>query len=376
MLTALLLALAFAAAATEVAFRWSWRVPPPFAAVAQPGMFVPTGADEPALQAGFRGCSRVGDAVAPVAIGALGLRGEVPARRDGQRRVLMVGDGAVFGGGVEAAHALPARLEAALHAASVDVVVGNGGMPAVGVTHAVARLARLDAPFQADAFVIAAGLGDDVFDELAPSRTVFGGRLLAEPWAEAVRVSWRARLAVRSRAALWLELQLGGDRGPPWLAGGVAAVARRLGVPGDGAPDGVWCDALDARTVWVAGTEPPIPRVLAALDRSLQRARTAAGSRPVWFVLLPSVWQVDPARRLARLRELGLDPVAYAPGLLQRRWAEVAVAAGLVALDATPMLAAEPDHAGLFLADGVHLSARGNEVVGRWLAAELAAGLR
>ncbi len=45
-------------------------------------------------------------------------------------------------------------------------------------------------------------------------------------------------------------------------------------------------------------------------------------------------------------------------------------------LDATPILAAEPDAAGLFLADGGHLSPRGNEAVGRWLAGEIGPALR
>lgn len=339
-------------------------------------MFVPTAAGEPALQAGFVGSCRVGDAVAPVAIGALGLRGEVPAPRPGQRRVLVVGDGMVFGCGVDADEALPAQLEQALRRASVDVVVGNGALPAIGVAHAVTRLERLVVPFGADAVVITASLGDDALDELAPVRAVFAGRLLGEPLAQAVQASFRAQLAVRSRAALWLELQLGGERGPPWLGGGAEAVAQRLGLPGGGAADSVCLDAEDPHTVWIAGSEPPVPRLLAALGRTLPRARFAAGTRPTWFVLLPSAWQVDPAQRLARLRALGLDAIAYPPGRLQQRWAEAARTAGLTVLDATPVLAAESAPQGLFLADGCHLSARGNQVVGRWLAAEIAAGLR
>jgi lysophospholipase L1-like esterase len=47
-----------------------------------------------------------------------------------------------------------------------------------------------------------------------------------------------------------------------------------------------------------------------------------------------------------------------------------------MALDATPILAADKDPAALFLSDAGHLSARGHEVVAAWLARELATAWR
>ena len=42
------------------------------------------------------------------------------------------------------------------------------------------------------------------------------------------------------------------------------------------------------------------------------------------------------------------------------------------ALDATPILAAEPDPSGLFISDGGHFNTRGHELIAAWLANELA----
>jgi lysophospholipase L1-like esterase len=81
---------------------------------------------------------------------------------------------------------------------------------------------------------------------------------------------------------------------------------------------------------------------------------------------------VSEDRRVARLRECGIDPASTERGLAQKRWLETAKAAGVAALDATPILAAAPDPAALFLSDGGHLSVAGHEAVAAWLAQELA----
>jgi hypothetical protein len=139
---------------------------------------------------------------------------------------------------------------------------------------------------------------------------------------------------------------------------------------------GVFLDVADEKKAWAAGAPPVIPRVLDRLRTSLDRAGEIAGDRPLWFVILPTLWQVDENKRLERLAILNLDPLAYPRGLAQKRWASVAREAAVPVLDATPILVAQPDHAGLYIEDGGHLSVRGNEVVGRWLAAEMAERLR
>lgn len=383
-LVALLLGLLLAAVLVEVAFRMFWTLPAGFAEFQQAGMYVATADRDTALQPGYRGTLQIGqtEVVTEVAINALGLRGaEIPAKVAGERRLLMVGDSLVFGYGVEAGQALPARLQHELRARQLDVTVGNGGVPSYGSRHAVAHMARLDAPFGADAFVVCGYLGNDAMDDVSPERTVYAGLLLQGGMARLVHTSWRARLALRSRAALWFETWIFTNR-PAWspltqLAPDPAEVARMAGMPpADKSHAGLFLDVRDENATWAEGAPPVIPRVLANLRASLQRARQIAGARPLWFVILPTVWQVDEARRLARLRELGFDPVDYERGRAQRRWAQVAQELGIPVLDATAILTAEPDHAGLFLVDGGHFTARGNEIVAHWLAGEVAAGLR
>ena len=94
------------------------------------------------------------------------------------------------------------------------------------------------------------------------------------------------------------------------------------------------------------------------------------------FVVLPTSWQVDEGKRIDKLRAIGFDPMQFARGLGQRRLVQVARDLGITALDATPILAAERDHDALFLADGGHLSVRGNAVLGKWLADEIDRGLK
>jgi lysophospholipase L1-like esterase len=380
----LLLGLVLAAVLTEVAFRLFWTLPAGFAEFQQAGMYVATADRDTALRAGYRGTLQIGqtEVVTQVAINALGMRGEdVPAKHGGERRVLMVGDSLVFGYGVEAAQALPARLQIELQQRGIDATAGNGGVPSYGSRLAVAHMARLDAPFGTDAFVLCGYLGNDAMDDASGERTVYAGLLLQGPMARLVHSSWRTRLALRSRAALWLESWIFTNH-REWspltqLAPDATEAARWAGMPQDGTDHaGLVLDVVDANTTWMPGTPPVLPRVLEHLRTSLQRARQIAGSRPLWFVILPTVWQVDEGRWLARLRELGFDPGRYQRGLAQQRWAAVAREVGIPVLDATPILMAAPDPAGLFLVDGGHFSGRGNEVVARWLAGELAASLR
>jgi lysophospholipase L1-like esterase len=381
--TALLLGLVVASLLVEAAFRMFWTLPPWFAEFQQAGMYVAVAGSETALQPGYRGTLRVGaDGTTQVSINALGLRGpEIGTKQTGEKRLLVVGDSLVFGYGVEAESALPARLEAALSAQGARVTVGNGGVPGFGSRHAIGHMARLDAPFAADAFVFCGFLGNDASDDTSPRRTVYAGLMLQGAMASLVGTSWRTRLALKSRAALWVEAWILSNR-PHWspLAGWTpdpAEQALAAGLPPDGQRHaGLFLDVIDERHAWTEGAEPVLPRLTGILTGSLRCGRDAAAGRPFVFVVLPTLWQVDEERRVQRLRELGFDPAIYERGLAQKRWLEAAAAAGVRAFDATPILAADPEPATLFIADGGHFTTRGNELVARWLAKELAPLLR
>jgi lysophospholipase L1-like esterase len=363
----------------EFAFRLLWTLPPWFAEFQQAGMYVATPDEDTALQPGYRGTLQIGARTTTVAINRLGLRGaELAAKAAGERRVLVVGDSLVFGYGVEAEQALPARLEAALRTSGVQAVVGNGGVPSYGSRHAVAHLARLDQPFAPDAFVVCSFLGNDAIDDTSPQRTVYAGLMLQGPWVRLVRTSWRTRLAYRSRAALWVEAWILTNK-PEWSPVALMTpdpedALRTAGLPPERPTDqrhaGLFLDVLDEQTCWDASGSPPIPRLRAVLRASLQRAQQQAGRRPLVFVILPTIWQVDEGKRTAHLKELGFDPSRFARGVAQQRWREVATELGVPVFDATPILAADPDPASLYV-DGGHLNERGNALLGDWLAGEL-----
>jgi lysophospholipase L1-like esterase len=381
-LAALLLGLVLALVAVEVAFRLFWTLPPWFAEFQQAGMYVATPRGGVGLRPGYRGTLQIGDGIATtVRVDARGLRG--PERGElaaGERRVLVVGDSLVFGYGVDDEHALPARLEHALRGLGVAVRVDNGGVSSFGVSHAVARLAELDATGRADAFLVCGFLGNDAVDEAMPRRVVDAGLLLQGSMAKLVQTSWRTRLALRSRAWLWVEAWILTNAPARSPLGQVVIepdeAARVAGLPPEGQRHaGLFLDADDAPRASPVAPEV-VQRLLGYLRDALARAKAAASGRPLVFVVLPTLWQVDEARRVARLRELGFDPAQFPRGKAQERWSAIALELGVPALDATPVLAAQRDPAGLFLADGGHLSERGNEVVGRWLAEQLVARVR
>lgn len=382
--SALLLGLVGMFAAGEFTLRAFWPPPAAFAAFPRTGMFVAAADGGVAPLPGYRGTLQIGDSVAAaeVELDALGMRGSL-ARQPaaGERRVLVVGDSLVFGHGVAAAEALPARLEQFLRERGIRGAAGNGGVPGGGVSHAVAHMARLDVPFAADAFVVCGSLGTDAGDDLGPERTAYADLLLSGPIARLVRTSWRARLALRSHAAAWLESWVWANH-PDWSPFAQAMAepelaARVAGMPSAGRGHaGLFLDVIDERAAWTAGASPVVPRLLEALRTSLQRGKEIAKDRPMWFVLLPTLWHVDEALRVAKLKELEFDPVGYERGLAQRRWMQIGKGLGVTVLDSTPILAAEADHVGLFLADGVHLSGHGHDVLARWLAAEMVGRLR
>lgn len=367
----------------ELGFRWFWRMPPIFAEFQQAGMYVAGPAGEPMLAPGYRGTLRIGaEATTLVHIDSRGLRGEeVGPKRAGEKRLLVVGDSLVFGYGVEANEAMPARLQVALRELGLDVTVGNGGVPGFGPSHAVQRLRLLDPAFAADAFVVCGFLGNDATDEALPKRTVYAGLMLQGAMADLVHVSWRTRLALRSRAALWLEAMILNER-PAWSplatwSPSADDLARVAGLPPEPQRHaGLFLDAIDEQVSWPPGGPPVLPRLHGYLQAALQQAKQVADGRPLLFVVLPTSWQCDEEKRVATLQGMGFAAKDFRRGLAQQRWLAVAAAAGVPALDATPIVTAAGDSKELFIPDGGHLSGKGNDIVARWLAAELAPRLR
>lgn len=354
----------------------SWRPPAAFGEIPAAGLFVATADGDVALQAGWSGALG-GDVATAVAVDGIGLRDrEFAPKAAGERRLLVLGDAMVFGVGVPAEAVLSAQLQQALASHGEAWTVGNGGVPGYGSKHAALHLARLDDAFAADAFVHCGSLGDDALDDLQPERTVYAGLLLHGAWARNVRTSWRLRLACRSRLALWCETQLH-DLQPTWSVLAAApeplvATAQR-GLPTGRTFAGLFQDAGDDLVAFAPDAGPVLPRLCERLRESLRTMQARSGLRPFVFVVLPTRWQVQEQLRQDKLRELGFAVVDFPRGKAQQRWLAVADELGIPAFDATPILAGDDDPAGMFLGDGVHLSARGHAVLGRWLAERLVA---
>ena len=372
LLTLLLLGLVAAALLLELAFRLLWEPPPAFRDLQQAGMYVATADRDVALQPGYRGTLRV-DVDTTVAIDALGMRDrEFAPKAEGERRLLVLGDSMVWGYGVDVEQALPAQLQQALAARGEAWTVGNGGVPGYGSKHVAQHQARLDAAFGADAFVVCGCLGNDTIDDLAPERTVYAGLMVQGTFARLVHASWRARLAYRSRAALWLESWLIAQK-PEWSVLALVPpdpeeAAARRGLPLGREFAGLFLDAADDLVTWEPGTGPVLPRLLDRLRTSLRTMQVRAGARPLVFVVLPTSWQVLEQKRQDKLRELGFAVVDFPRGKAQQHWLAVASELGIPAYDATPVLAGDEDPASLFVSDGGHFSARGHRVVAAWLA--------
>lgn len=366
----------------EVAFRCFWTLPPWFAEFQQAGMYTTASDGSPVLQPGYRGTLQIVDRQTNVAINSLGMRDPEPvATNAAEKRVLVIGDSMVFGYSVEHDEALPQALQRALARQGVAAHVGNGGVPGFGSRSYVQHMQRLDESFHADAFVICGCLGNDSIDDTKPYSTVYAGLKVDGVIARGVRSSWRMRLAFRSRAALWLESWIVINK-PSWsplasvpidpieaqLTLGMPPMQKLLG--------GVFLDVRDEATTWQEGTAPVIPRLCGYLRESLVSARKIAGDRVIVFVILPTSRQTHVDRYALALEAAGFEAGDYQRGLGQQRWLDAARQAGVEGLDATAVLQDAGTVQELFIEDASHLSARGCQVVGDWLAASIVERLR
>jgi lysophospholipase L1-like esterase len=393
------LSLLAVAGALELLARCCWQVPKEMAHFQQQGMYD----DDPAagfgLRPGYRGTLQIQQSSRSidVVIDGLGMRSDTtapPDTRCAAARVLCVGDSVVFGYGVECAASLPAQVQRLLQPQfDLPVQVGNGGVPGHSTVDYVAHLRALLPRFPADLVVVAVYPGNDFQEDRMPHRAVAGGLFFAGPFARALQQSARVRFALRSRAWLWFECWLIGNRKQSSvldvLAPDAEETAAFTGWPVAG-PDfgrlhaGLFLDVRDEQTSWQAkvppavlpGGPPVVPMSLARLRESLTAARALCGSRPMLTLLLPTRWHCDPDAWRQRLAELGFDPNDFEFGAMRRRIAAVAADLGLPFADATEPLLGKGAAARFFIEDGGHLSIEGNAAVAAWLAPILSPRLR
>jgi len=372
----------------EVSLRLVWTLPDRFYVFGtapswqepEPGCFEPiassVGGFQEALPQDAPPSARFTPRVLEMRINSQGLRGpELGSKQPGERRILFGGDSLTFGHAVAEDESYPAITGRLLRERGANVSIGNAGVPGYGFVATCKRLHRLASRTEADVLVAAYFLGNDFMDDIDQrSCTVVGGRLFGGPFGNLLRDSWRARLAVHSRLALFFETWLV-DCAPessllPWCVLSPEQSTRHRALPPGATVGGLFLDA-PLEHCFAADVEPVTKLWRADFEEALRTLQHDAGRLPVFLVVLPSQYQVDAELREKVLAEVHLDRGLLKPGSAQQRLLEVCEALRIPCLDATPLLAAGGNPAAFFHIDHVHLSVRGNEIVARGLAERL-----
>lgn len=347
------------------------------------GMYSNDGQRSFRLTPGFRGQMTVEDRSLPIELNGLGMRSpELQPRRPTELRVLCLGDSFVFGYGVRGEEAFPSVLRDQLtDRLEREVVTGNAGVPGHGTVDMTGILAYQRHAFDADVVVASIYLGNDFEDDFVLTKIMVQGHfMVGQPqmpgeWARMFQTTWRGRLAMRSRLALYIEQWLLGNA--PSLALQPTPTAEELTAFAGFPPPaqrlaGLFMDARDEelfrdQATGLAG----IPRILARVQESLTRIRELAGDSPVVVLIFPTSYHVDELLWQSRLEDLGLDPSDFRIGLVQQRLGALVAELGLPVLDFTPVIRAMPDPQSVFLPVNKHFNAMGHQMVAEHLAVEI-----
>lgn len=348
------------------------------------GMYVNDGESSFLLAPGFRGQMTVEDRVLPVELNDLGMRSpEIGPRRPGELRVLCLGDSFVFGYGVRGEDTFPSILGDELAGRlERDVVTGNAGVPGHGTVDMTRVLAHQRDAFDPDVVVASIYLGNDFVDDFVLTKIMVQGHfMVGQPqmpghWARTFQTTWRGRLAMRSRLALFVEQWLLANA--PSLALQPIPTPEELAAfagfpPPEQRFGGLFMDAVDEEQFRDAATGAAgIPRILDRVGQSLTRIRELAGEALVVVLAFPTSYHVDEALWTSKLAELGFDPSDFRIGLVQERLGELCAGLGLALVDFTPLIGELQDPQSVYLPVNKHFNAAGHRLVARHLAAEIA----
>jgi lysophospholipase L1-like esterase len=356
----------------------SWRSP-------EPGCFEPlpgfVGGFQEAYPQDLPPSARFEPRVLEIRINSQGLRGpEYGPKKAGQTRILFGGDSLTFGHAVDESESYPAVAGQVLTKEGLSVEVCNAGVPGYGFAATCKRLRRLRDTTEADVLVATYFLGNDFTDDIAQrSCTVVAGCMFGGPFGNLLQSSWRARLCLRSRLALFCEIWLI-EHAVDWsILPGFRFTAEQQELH-DAMPEAqtAACLFLDAPREYRfrPGVEPVVALWLRDIEVSLRQLQRDAEGRQVLVVVLPSQFHVDTDLRASVLAEMHADAAVLQLGNAQRHLVELCERVGLPCLDTTPVVAAAGRPEAIFQQDHIHMSIAGNQVVGKVVAEKLATMLR
>ena len=316
---------------------------------------------------GFEGEITVAGRTTHVELNSLGMRGpEIPPPRDGELRVLAVGDSLVFGFGVEMDESFTYLLESALAERSGRPVLTRiAAAPGLGTFDLSGVIASVRDSFRPDVVLVGVTLANDLSDNFVPTRILIDGLVLHGPIARAAHDSFRIRLALKSRVCFVVE---------KFLSDWVPSLSFQLP---DGAPEEEAFRDFPAAQhgALFMDRDPPtagIERILDRFEAGLERVVEAASGTELIVVVFPTLQHCDPVRYRQFLEGQGWEPADFRAGALQERLLARVAKLGLRGIDLTAVLASHEDPGSLFLPDAGHLNAAGHRVVAEHLTRQLA----
>jgi hypothetical protein len=351
-----------------------WREPEPGSFEPRPGI-VATIEEAPAQDA--LPSARFEPGIIEVGFNSMGLPlPELGAKSAGERRILFGGDSLTIGHRVPLSASFPMVAADRLNQRGIRALACNAGVHGYGFVETCKRLRRFRDCTEADLLVAAYFLGNDFLDDIQQrSLVVVAGRKFEGELGNLLRQSWRARMCVRSRLALWTEVFLVENKPEwslwQWLQPLPEQSALLAMLPTGRTAGGLFLDA--PRDHVFAGAQGAcVAAWLQGVEDSLRMLQRDAGQLPVLVVLLPTQYHLDARLRTSLLAEMRLDPAALELGSAQRQFRDLCARLVLPCLDATEALAAAGPPIGLYMLDHLHLSLRGNEVVAEAVADRLA----
>ena len=311
-----------------------------------------------ALTPGFRGRLANPEYTTEVQIDALGLRGPDPGPKlPGTVRVLGVGDSFVSAFNVEEAAAFlsvaGATLRSALPGRPVEVI--NAGTPNYGTWHELRLFHRLAPRLMPDAAILCVYLGNDLDDNLSPRQAIVKDGLLVERQHSPGILPYPLRSWLQQNSMTYVFLWNAWNQFRPWFG-----KTER--------------DPLHGDKDLASPEEPPYVeegyRISGDLLRQVHEEAAARGI-PLLVVLIPTEFQVYPARFEKVIRHQGEDPLRFDLDRPSKRWSDLAHVAGLPVLDLLPIFRAHVSGPYLYMSLDGHLTVEGNRLAGEAIAGAL-----